>query len=56
MNSNRNHGRESERERAKRLVRSILAEDFKQNADDEVVDNVAEKILKALALPNERSA
>jgi len=40
--------RESERERAKRLVRSILINDFKQNADDAVVDGVVEKILRAL--------
>jgi aspartokinase-like uncharacterized kinase len=55
MDTDRNGARESERERAKRLVRSILAEDFKQNADDAVVDDVAEKILKALNLRNGHS-
>jgi hypothetical protein len=39
---------DSERERAKKLVRSILINDFKQNADDAVVDSVVEKILRAL--------
>jgi len=36
------------KEKAKEFVRNILAEDFKQKADENLIDNVADRVLKAI--------
>jgi len=38
----------SEKEKAKELVRNILTKDFKQKADDALIEDVAARVLKAL--------
>jgi hypothetical protein len=56
METNKPSDRVSERERAKEFVRSILTDDFKQKADDALIEGVADRMLKVLPPRDEQSA
>jgi len=38
----------TDKEKAKEFVRNILSNDFKQKADEKLIDNVADRVLKAI--------
>jgi len=38
----------SKRERAKQFVREVLASEFGQNADEDTINTVADKVLRSL--------
>lgn len=56
MNAKAKKSQDTDRTRAKDLVRSILTDNFKQKPDDATVDAVAEKMLKAVPRNSSRSA
>jgi hypothetical protein len=55
MDTNETPAPLTKREKAREFVRSILTNDFKQKADDALVDSVAERILKAFPVQDGRA-
>lgn len=48
MMENKTKGDRGKKERAKRFVRDVLVSEFRQKADEDTIDIVADKVLRSL--------